>query len=79
MSKDINEIVAARYKYLSRDCAKIAAGMGLTYQAVYFILNGKNSFTLRSFIKFCRAAGLNPVKELKEIIAQMEDINDKCK
>lgn len=77
MEKDLKKIIAAKYKYLRPDCAKIAAAMGITYQGVYYLLNGKNQMSLAKFIKLCQTSKLNPAKEIKEITNQLEAKDEK--
>lgn len=77
MAKELKEVCAGRYKHLLPRCAGIAADIGVSYQAIYYLLKGQNSFSLDRFIKFCKSVKLNPTKELKEIITEMEAPDDK--
>ncbi len=77
MAKELKEICAGRYKHLLPQCASIAADIGISYQAVYYWLRGKHSFSLDRFIKFCKSVKLNPATELNQIIKEMEAKNEK--
>lgn len=77
MTKSLNTVIGKRYKYLLADCTAIAAHLGISYQAVYYLLRGQHSLSLDRFIKICKFAKLNPAKELKHIYKEMEQTDEK--
>lgn len=79
MERKLKTIIARRFSGLLYKCKKIALDMGVSYQCIYYILKGRNALSLARFIQLCQEARLDPVKELKSIIAELnkEAKNDK--
>lgn len=79
MDSKLKNIIARRFAALLDKCKMIALDMGVSYQCIYYILKGQNALSLARFIELCKAARLDPVKELKSIIAELhkEAKNDK--